>query len=194
MHTDEDLTTRLGGAFRGATEDLTYSGTMPRARRTPSTAWLTVPAVAAVATIAVVGGQSGDEAPISAGPDASTSTSQGASSETVTDSVELVGVTYQYTRGAQDEPLVDDFTIRPGQAPADAKSIELEPGASAKAWVGVDPQTGDNALWIDSPVRFDGESYVMSTPTWSLEQLEDLALNGWPDSVDLDGELGRASR
>ncbi len=179
MLTDDDLTRQLGAAFRGATDDLTYTGRVPTPRRPPLMVALPAAATVAVAATLVVGAPgapSGDDRAPGAAPTRSTTrdASGSASEAVVTDEIEVAGFTLRYQRTAgEPEPfrLVTDTEV-----PGDARSLDVD--GSATAWIGTDPASGDAALWLQSPVRNGGRLFALVSSEWTQDQLIDLLHHG----------------
>jgi hypothetical protein len=83
---------------------------------------------------------------------------------------------------AGEQPADDLYAVmNPGQVPGDATPIDAP--APAKAWVGTDPETGDQALWVDAPTRNGGNLFALLSPTWTTDQLADLFHHGEPRQV-----------
>lgn len=166
MLTDDDLTRELAGAFRDETDDLRYAGRVPAPR---TGAGLAVPLATSAAVAATLGGVwvAGDTAQAPAPPAAAPSGTPGASvpaaPETVTDTIEVAGYTFAYQRAADDAPVPDVLHVfTPDAVPDDARPVEVpEP---AKAWVGTDPRSGEAAIYLQSPSRFDGRLFGVSAP------------------------------
>ncbi|KRC48948.1 MULTISPECIES: hypothetical protein [unclassified Nocardioides] len=184
MLTDDDLTRQLEAAFREASADLRYDRRVPTARRTPSTGWLAVPAVATVAALAVAGGA--DESPAPA-PEAGHGPTATPGPRWTTDTVTVAGYTFTY-RHAPGERLVDDLhaDLSPARPPDDATAIAGAP-AEVDAWVGTDPDSGQHALWVEAPTRNGGRLFALLSPSWTEDQLKDLFLNGEPRTVPATG-------
>ncbi|TQS43010.1 hypothetical protein [Cryptosporangium phraense] len=176
MITDDDLTRRLGAAFEGAAADLRYAGPVPAARRTPSTAWLALPAVAglAVAGVALV------EQPSAPVPQAVPAPSASLGTPTTT-TITVAGfrMTYQARPGS---PAPLRSSLDPGPVPSGARPVAPPRGAvpGVRAWVGQDPATGDAALWVEAPTRNEGRRFALYSSVWSQQQLVELFRNGSP--------------
>ncbi|OZM83551.1 hypothetical protein CFP66_03345 [Pseudonocardia sp. MH-G8] len=95
----------------------------------------------------------------------------------ISDSISLAGLTLRYERpaGLPDPLRVDDEVDR---VPEDATPVQLVEGARGQAWVGVDPDSGDNALYLRSPARNGGETFAVLSSSWSQEQLVDALVTG----------------
>lgn len=192
MLTDDDLTRQLGAAFRAETDDMTYDGAVPKPRTRP--AWarpglIALPAVGAVAAAVLVVGSIDDPTPpatrdvTTAAPSAGPATADGTGGETgatdsVTEEIELAGMTFTVRHQADDTSmgLLAQYPL--DELPAWAEPVELESGASAKVWVGVDPATGRATMIVDSPVRWGGRLTGLASPDLSLEQMIEVARTG----------------
>lgn len=181
MLTDDELSRQLSGAFHSAGADLTYLGRVPTAQRTPSPAWLAVPALAAVATVATVAAhQDGSPAPRLDATPSSPATgvhSHPGSTRIVTAKIRAAGYTFDYSHpageGVPANDLYADLSI--DTVPADATPTESDwPGM--QAWVGTDPSTGDNALYLEGSGVVGGRLFVLLSPTWTQQQLSQLVL------------------
>lgn len=188
MLTDDDLTRQLGAAFDAETDGMTYDGAVPRPRTRPVWArpgLIALPAAGAVAAAVLVVGSLDDPTP-PAGPESSTAQpapstdAATATVDTVTEEVQLAGMTFTYERSPGEESVDDQFlrVYDPGQLPEWAQPVELESGASAKVWVGQDPSTGDVSMFVDSPGRWEGRLTGLASPTITVEQMTSLARTG----------------
>ncbi|MFC6342117.1 hypothetical protein ACFP8W_09020, partial [Nocardioides hankookensis] len=93
--------------------------------------------------------------------------------EVVTRTIEVAGFVFSY-RG---EPRADDlYADGHVTVPDDATSIDAPSGV--EAWIGVDPASGDNAVYVKAPTRNGGEVFAVLSPTWTQDQLVDLFRNG----------------
>lgn len=191
MLTDEDLTRQLADAFRGEASELTYDRAAPRPRSRP--AWarpglVALPAVGAVAAAVLVFGSIDDPVP-PATPDATTAapaadatrggeTGGPGATDPSTEEIELAGMTFTVRRQAADTTmgLLAQYPL--DELPAWAEPVELESGASAKVWVGVDPATGRASMIVESPVRWGGALTGLASPDLSLEQMTEVARSG----------------
>jgi hypothetical protein len=177
MLTDDDLTRQLGGAFRDATADLEYGGRVPAPRTTAATIGVPLASTAAVvAALAVVWASSPDTedtAPPSAdGPSASAAPSTAApahAAELVTDTIEVAGFTFSY-RHAPGQPAAEVIHVFvPDGLPDGVRPVDVpEP---SKAWVGTDPRSGEVAIYLKAPSRFDGRLFGVSSPSLSEDQM-----------------------
>jgi hypothetical protein len=175
MLTDDDLTRQLGGAFRESTDDLAYAGRVPAPYGLATTVGVPLASTAAVvAALAVVWASSPDTedtAPPAAGPATATSpaTTPAPTPELVTDTIEVAGFTFAY-RHAADEPVADVLHVFvPDGVPDDARPVEVP--APAKAWVGTDPRSGEVAIYLKAPTRFDGRLFGISSPSLDEDQM-----------------------
>jgi hypothetical protein len=197
MLTDDDLTRELAAAFRAATTDLTYTGRTRPPRRAaavlPATAG-TVAVAAVVAGAIITGGHphpaSGPVAvgPTATGPAAASSTAgpaaghaSAASPTPVTETLTLAGFTITYQRIAgQPDPVVAELVV--GGLPAGVREVHLT-GTKSRAWVGQDPRSGDNALYLRASTRNGGRLFALLSATWSEKQL--IGLVAHPRAVPL---------
>ncbi|MBZ5739119.1 hypothetical protein [Nocardioides mangrovi] len=186
MLTDDDLTHQLGSAFRSSSADLRYAGEVPTARRTPSTGWLAVPAVATAAALVVVG--STDDAPSPAAPEAGGSPSATAHApRMVTSEIHVAGYTFTYRHAAGTEVADDLYAdLSPAPVPDDASPVKGAP-AEVEAYVGTDPATGNHALWVKAPTRNGGNLFALESPSWTEDQLTQLFLTGEERAVPAVG-------
>jgi hypothetical protein len=178
--TDDDLTRELGEAFRTATTDLTYRGRTRPPRRVPVA--LPVAAVAATMAVVAVGAVHATDnhhpvgartaiAPANRRP-TGVHPSVARTHRLVTKTLTLAGftITFQHAAGAPD-PVFAELDV--ASLPAGASPVALS-GTEAKAWVGTDPQTGDNAVYVKVPTRNGGRLFAVLSATWSQDQLVDL--------------------
>jgi hypothetical protein len=192
MLTDDDLARELGAAFRAATTDLTYTGrTRPPRQAAPAvTAAVTAVAVAAVTagTISVAGHHHPAASPVAVGPTAASRTAGPAAARPstapptpVTETITLAGftITYQHTAG-QPDPVIAELAV--GGLPAGVREVHLT-GTRARAWVGKDPRSGDNALYVRAPTRNHKRLFVLLSATWTQKQLIGLLVH--PRAVPL---------
>ncbi|WP_395695526.1 hypothetical protein [Nocardioides sp.] len=179
MLTDDDLTRQLGGAFREAAADLAYAGRVPAPRSAAATWGVPLASTAAVATtLAVV--WTASTAPEDAGAPRAESPATSAAPVTtprvVTRTVEVAGFTFSYRSGARAAHVDDLYVQSQVSVPADATRIDSPEGT--RAWVGVDPASGDHALYVEAPTRNDGRVFAVLSPTWTRDQLVDLFRHG----------------
>lgn len=187
MLTDDDLTRDLRGAFRDATDDLTYDALAPTVRRTPAWAsrgWLALPAVAATAAIAVVvgGPQAGVGTvadPPSGTPTAPAPTTSAAPTvtepplELVTERFEVAGFTIAYRRPADQGPMTL-HVFRPDSLPDGARPFDLPGEPGKRAWIGTDERSGDGALYLRDGTRQAEEWLAVVSPGVSAAELGEL--------------------
>lgn len=185
MLTDDDLTRELRARFDHATDGLIYTGITPTARRTPSPAWLALPAVAASAVVAVTAttGSPTAQLRLPSPTSATAHTGPASSLPTVTADFEVAGYTVRY-RGAGPAPA-DDLRWETGVSrPVDAQRVDAgelgDVADGVQAWVGTDPDSGDNALYLTSPVRDGGREFAVMSESWSLQQLQGLVFTDGP--------------
>ena len=182
MLTDDELTTELGAAFRAGTTEVTYRGR----RRPRRTAVVAVPVAAVTVAIAAlaVGAATAGHDPVPAPAVAigtPTSPASSAAPALVTDTIELAGYTVTYERRAGEQPPL--YATMDSALPDGAKEISAPAGA--QAWVGTDPRTGDNTLWVKAPTRNNGKLFALHSSAWSQEQLVDLFHHGSHVAVPL---------
>jgi hypothetical protein len=174
MLTDDELTHEIGATFQAVTHDLTYTG---RRRPPRSRVLVAVPIAAAAAVLAGVAVvvTSGVE-PTSTGAQAAPTSPVAAPTAMISESIELAGFTFRYERpvGSPD-PLRAEFHV--DRLPENATPVPLD-ASTAQAWVGVDPASGDNAIYIKSGARNGGELFALLSSSWSQDQLVDLLKNG----------------
>ena len=176
MLTDDDLTTELRAAFRGATDEMEYAGEVPSLRRPLVTAVPLVATAATIAALAVVWANP----PEAATPVTEVTPSQTPSKPTlVTDTIEVVGFTFTYQHAVGEERAHDLYAMLGDVAlPDDAQPIEAPAGT--KAWVGTDAASGDHGIWVDAPTRNYAGLFAVLSPTWTTDQLADLLFEGSP--------------
>lgn len=161
MLTDDELTSELRAAFREQAASVTYNG-----RRCPRnrTAVALPAAVAAVALAAGLG--------VALHPAASVTrplASASPSSAMVNKTISLAGFTIHFKeRAGAPDPVRAVFSVR--SLPPGAQPVPLTDSA-AKAWVGTDPASGDNALYLQSPVRNGGQLFALVSPSLDKAQL-----------------------
>ncbi|GAA0264664.1 hypothetical protein [Cryptosporangium japonicum] len=174
MLTDDDLSRRLETAFSNATSGLTYTGTVPEARRTPSAGWLALPVVAAVGVgLSALTTHPAPNPPSTSQPMSDAPVAHPA--PMVTDTVTLAGLTLTYRHPAgEPDPLRS--SPDPGPVPEDARPITAPDGV--RAWVGTDPKSGDAALWVEAPTRNEGRLFALYSSVWTQDQLAELFHSG----------------
>jgi hypothetical protein len=182
MLTDDDLTRELGDAFRAATAEMTYTGrTRPRRRMV-----VALPAVAGVVVLAAVtaGALDGSSAthqhartaaagagfihPAPVRP-ATTSGSPASNPVLVTKTMKLDGFTISFQRAAGDPDPVFAETGLKGLPTGVRRVPATRPGF--REWIGKDPKTGDNALYVKAPNRSGRQLFALLSPTWSQQRL-----------------------
>ncbi len=181
MLTDDDLTAELEAAFRSTTEGLTYTG-----RRRPRRTTVVVMPLAAAASIAIAAVAIGVNPPEDAAPSIASRTppsaQPSATPKLVTDSIKLAGFTISY-RHQQGQPAPLHAVMR-ATLPEGVTEVPLT-GTEARAWIGKDPKTGDNALYVKAPTRNDNRLFALLSSQWSQEQLIDLLKHGSPTTVPM---------
>ncbi|HEX4190370.1 MAG TPA: hypothetical protein VHZ06_05190 [Marmoricola sp.] len=186
MLTDEELTGELGAAFRAGTHDLTYQGR----RRPRRTAVVAVPAAAvglaltAVAITAAVNAGSGSTptGTVAGASAAPSSVAPAVRPRLVTEKISLAGYTLHYTAKAG-SPAPVYATTEPGPVPDGFTPVSATNGA--KAWIGKDPATGDNALFVQISDRNGGNLFALHSAVWTQQQLVDMFHNGTPATVPM---------
>jgi hypothetical protein len=184
MLTDDDLSRQLGGAFRDASGDLQYAGRVPAPRSAIATFGVPLATSAAVvAALAAVWAASPDTdvAPPPSADGPTTTVTPPSTPRTVTEKVEVAGFTFSYRHAAGDALADDLYGDMHVTVPADAKPVDAPEGV--KAWVGVDPDSGNHAIYVDAPTRNGGRVFALMSPTWTEDQLVDLFHNGQPRPV-----------
>jgi hypothetical protein len=194
MHTDDQLAHDLGEAFRAATRDLTYAGPVPTPRRSPLVAApIVVAGTAGVALVLAPALHSHHSAGVkpahqiqARGPAVASSSATPAghragrpTTKVVTEKLTLAGYTLVYSQPAGDDPLVARVI---DQVPADATPIAS--AGPAKDYLGVDPDTGDNAAFVDVP---GGMEFSISGADATKDELIALMQSDQPRAVPLVG-------
>ena len=190
MLTDDDLSRQLGGAFRESTEDVTYAGRVPTPRSAATTIGVPLASTAAVvAALAVVWASApdtDDATPPTAAPSATPApTPDAPAPKLVTEKIEVAGFTFSYRHAAGETRADDLYADGHVTVPDDATPIEAPEGV--KAWLGKDPESGDNAVYVKAPTRNGGVVFALLSPTWTTDQLADLFHNGDPRPVPAAG-------
>jgi hypothetical protein len=196
---DDDMLTReLSTAFHSTAADLRYTGR----RRPPRQPIAALPAIGAVATIGavvMVATQSGtshdDKSPALGGPTTQVTHQPGAAHPHGTQTIKLAGfeISYRATAGGGVGavkltlgPLPDHggqtvaLSVRLVDAVPDGAQSVPVPDSDAQAWVGKDPATGDNGLYLKAPTRAGGQLFVVGGPGWTTHELTNLVQNGSP--------------
>ncbi|WP_460604800.1 hypothetical protein [Jatrophihabitans fulvus] len=183
--TDDDLTRALSAAFEDETDGLTYTG---RRRPPIGAVAVAVPAAAGLAGVAVLtslavsgGPTTTDRAAgptLTGGPSVTRSTSGAVSSSPVlvNRSFVLAGRTFHYRAapGAPDPVRLDsDATL-----PSDAQQLPASPDRLGQAWLGTDPASGDNAVYVKVETRNSGRLFAVISPVWSKAQLREFLETG----------------
>jgi streptogramin lyase len=182
MLTDEDLTRELGAAFRTETEKLTYAGrTKPQRSRVVLVPMAAVVTAIAALAISLTLNDSPAKAPAVAGPAHSAAPTP---AKTVNAKISLAGFTFAYQRTAGELAPVY-ATMEPGPVPDGFTPIATTGGTDAKAWVGKDPRSGDNAIYVKIADRNGGQLFALHSPVWTQDQLVDMFHNGTRAAVPL---------
>jgi hypothetical protein len=165
--TDDDLSSQLRTAMQRV-PDLTYDRPVPRVRRSTTPVLLAVPALATAGIVAALALPADAPAPTS-------SSALSPTTELVTVSTTVAGMTLTYERAADaEEPFTVDVTT--AEVPSDARELAVD--GSARAWVGTDPATGETAAWLTSPVRNGGQTFTLLAPDLTQDQLAAIVLGG----------------
>jgi hypothetical protein len=180
MLTDDDLIRELEAGFREETAGLRYAGRVPAPRRS-AVPWSALPVAAVAAAIVLVprvaahdGPTAPEGAPSSqAVPATSTPTP---TPKVVTQRIDLAAFQTAVQAAGNEWPILT-WRMRGITVPADATPV-AEVATPAQAWVGVDPETGFAALWVTTPTRNGGSTFVASGDNWTQEQLVHLLLTG----------------
>lgn len=168
MLTDDDLIRELETALRDDTAALRYTGKVP-APRTRVVPWTAVPIAAATAAVVVLPQLGGGPGVQYAGPQPTPSTSApvapapsaaAPAPELVTETIELAGMSFRYSRPAgTPSPATNLYMgVRP---PADATEVDLTGSPDAdwvvRAWVGTEPRIGEAGLFVQTKSEGIGE-------------------------------------
>lgn len=87
----------------------------------------------------------------------------------VNTTISLDGFTLHYQkRAGSPAPLRAELAVQ--GLPSGSRPVPLS-GTTAKAWVGTDPASGDNALYVRSPARNGGRLFALLSSSWTKEQL-----------------------
>lgn len=187
MLTDEDLTRELGEAFRSATSELSYNGRTrpPRGIAVPVTA-----VAAASVAVALVGFNLADSShsagtPTASGRIAPSVSTPASPTKTVTDTLQLAGLTLriEHAAGTPNPVLASLYN---SDLPSDAQPVTVDE-SNVQAWSGTDPATGDNAIFVkalDKDNIDNAKYFELLSSTWTTQQLIDL-FEGPPSPVPL---------
>jgi hypothetical protein len=96
-----------------------------------------------------------------------------------TAAVAVVASLAQRAAGAP-APLFAEVGFR--SVPANARRVSVT-RPRFHAWVGKDPKTGDNALYVKVPTRDGGQLFALLSPTWSQQRLIKVFENPQPRPV-----------
>lgn len=188
MLTDDELTTRLGAAFRENVPDLEYDGPVPRVRHHGALATTTVLSAAVALALAPVALQQGrDRAPHAAPspvpssvPDSHRPHPTGPST---THTLDVGGLRLTYA-SVDGKPAQLYFVGGPDLSlPADAEKLDV--GLSVDVWYVADPASGDPDLYVrprggcpdtqdGCPPGYTPPLYGVLAPGWTRQQLVDL--------------------
>jgi hypothetical protein len=172
MLTDDELARELAALFRGQAAGITYAGR----RRPPGRAAATLPAAAAAIALGAGLGVALHPSPIAPARPAAAPSPPAAAKTTVDATFNLDGFILHYQRPTgSPAPLRVELAVR--GLPSDARPVPLS-GTTAKAWVGTDPASGDNALYLRSPARNGGRLFAVLSATWTQRQLIALLRTG----------------
>jgi hypothetical protein len=177
MLTDDDLTRSLGSAFHDATEGLTYTGRTRPPRQVLSTVLPAVAAGAVLTAAAVAAVETSHPSTPSVGASvrptphhpSPTAARHPAKKTLVTRKVRLAGFTITY-QAAAGSPIQLYAEVGFSSVPASATPVTTT-NPNAKTWIGTQPKTGDNALYIQFTDADSGQLYALVSPTWTQQQL-----------------------
>ncbi len=177
MLTDDDLTRSLESAFQDATEGLIYTGRTRPPRQVVSTVLPAVAAGAVLTAAAVTAIETSHPSTPAVGASvrpapqhpSSTAAPEPAKKIMVTRRVRLAGftITYQATAGSPGQLYAEaGFTSVP-----DSATPVTTTNPNAKTWIGTEPSTGDNALYVQLSDGNSDPIYALVSPTWTQQQL-----------------------
>jgi hypothetical protein len=175
MLTDEELTSRLTTAFQESVPELTYTGRVPRVRRSATLATMSVLAAATALALAPHALQRGPEpAPqgaLSVRPSGQSPTRAG---HTVTRTLDVAGLRLTYA-SVDGSPGPLYFVLGPDTGvPAGAEQVDV--GLPVDVWFVDDPAPGDPQVLIRT---HDASTlYGLLAPGWTHQQLLDLLEHG----------------
>jgi hypothetical protein len=177
MLTDDDLTRSLESAFQDATEGLTYTGRTRPPRQVLSTVLPAVAAGAVLTGVAVAAIETGHHTTPAVGASvrpsphhpSSTVARHPAKKTLVTRKVRLAGFTITY-QAAAGSPVQLYAEVGFSSVPASATPVTTT-NPNAKTWIGTEPSTGDNALYVQFSDGNDDQLYALVSPTWTQQQL-----------------------
>jgi hypothetical protein len=179
MLTDDDLTRSLGSAFQDATEGLIYTGRTRPPRQVLSTVLPAMAAGAVLTGAAVAAIETGNHTTPAVGASvrpaphhlSSTAARHPSKKTLVTRKVRLAGFTITY-RAAAGSPVQLYAEVGLSSVPDSATPVSTT-NPNAKTWIGTEPSTGDNALYIQFSDGNDDQLYALVSPTWTQQQLID---------------------
>jgi hypothetical protein len=174
MLTDDELARELGALFREQAVGITYAGR----RRPPSRAAAALSAAAAAIALGAGLGMALHPSP-AAPPPARTAagpSSPPAARTAVSATINLDGFILHYQKPAGSPPQLRVVRAVRGLPPR-ARPVPLS-GTTAKAWVGTDPASSDNAIYLRSPARNGGRLFAILSANWTQRQLIALLRTG----------------
>ena len=185
MLTDDDLVRELEAAFRADTAHLRYAGPVPAPRRRV-VPWSAVPVAAAAAAVLVLpqlgGGGVQTAAPERPStPSASSAPSAAPAPASVTDTIELAGMTlrYHHAEGTPSPATTLHLGVRP---PADAREVDLTDSPDAdwvvRAWVGTEPRLDQPGLFVETRDEGIGRYSFFTAEGVSAEDWEQMVRTG----------------
>ncbi|WP_151081444.1 hypothetical protein [Nocardioides cynanchi] len=175
MLTDEELTTRLAAAFRETVPELTYTGRVPRVRRTGTLATTSVLAASTALALAPHALQHNAELTPRATPSARPGDhATRPTGHTVTRTLEVAGLRLTYASvDGRPGPLY--FVLGPTTGvPADAEQLHL--GLAVDVWFVPDAGPGDPQVLLQP--HDSATLYGLLAPGWTRQQLVDMLEHG----------------
>jgi hypothetical protein len=167
MLTDEELTARLTAAFHESTDDLSYSGRVPRVRRTGGLAATSVLVAGTALALAPAALEHGQDTPAPAVP----STHPGAhdSAHAGNRTVDVGGLHLTYDQVSR---LKLSLVVAPHLSlPADAVKLDIDAAGNADAWYVADPAEGDPQVYVKP--RSSPMMYGLLNDDWTRQQFID---------------------
>jgi hypothetical protein len=182
MLTDDDLTTRLGAAFRETVPEMEYGGAVPHVRHRGAVATTSVLMATAALALASVALQQGQDRTPLAGPVLPTPHTHPSppTGRTTTHTLDVGGLRLTYA-SVDGKPGMLYFVGGPHlSVPANAEKLDLQ--LSVDVWYVADPAQGDPDLYVQPrggcPDTVEGctpgytpQLYGVLAPGWTREQL-----------------------
>jgi hypothetical protein len=104
--------------------------------------------------------------------------SQAVKHQKVAEPMTLAAFSARFERAARKEGKFPIFAaVVKGGLPSGVREIAT-PQTSARAWIGKDPKSGDNALYVKAPTRNGGLLFALYSPAWTKHQLVYLFRHG----------------